>query len=174
MSSAPPRYLALDIGTATGWALSEGDKIVGSGVRDFSSENKGRKGIKFYNFLHGIGYVDAVFFEIIMFRPGYKDKETGMWKGGVTNDGHALYNGLLMVMEMYAAGFGTPTFGVHPGTVKKQFCGHGHATKEEVCASAHAIGWLGGQPGTALCHDEADAIAVLVTQLRARGHRVGF
>lgn len=176
MENPPPRFLGLDIGNCTGWALSDGSKIVGSGVRDFTSESRGRKGVKFYNFLHHIGYVDTIFYEIIMFRPGFKDKETGKWKGGATNDGHSLYNGLLMVMEMYAAGFNIPTFGVHPGTVKRLFCGEGMgaASKEQVCEKAHSMGWRGGQPGTAICHDEADACAVLITQARERGIELGF
>lgn len=167
MTSRAPRYLSLDLGTRTGYALVEGNKLVKSGVRDFSvkaSEHTGRRGIKFYNFLLSIGQVDEIYYEEIQFGGGFKN-DSGKWVG-VTNDGREFYHGLLMLVNMYAAGFGIFTFGVHPSTLKKQFAGHGHADKEQMVARAHELGWKGGQPGTALYHDEVDAIAILETQLR--------
>jgi hypothetical protein len=167
--TALPRYLGLDLGTRTGWALVEGNKLIGSGVRDFSvkaSQHIGKRGIKFYNFLLTLGHVDEIYVEEIQFGGGFKNA-AGKFVG-VTNDGRELYHGLLMLVNMYAAGFGIPTFGIHPSTLKKAFAGHGHATKEEMCAHAHKLGWKGGEPGTALFHDEVDGIALVETQLREK------
>lgn len=165
--SRPPRYLSLDIGTRTGYAVVEGNQLIKSGVRDFSvksSEHIGKRGIKFYNFLLSLGAVDEIYYEEIQFGGGFKNKD-GKFVGA-TNDGRELYHGLLMLVNMYAAGFGIPSFGIHPSTLKKQFAGHGHADKEQMVARAHELGWKGGQPGTAFFHDEVDAIAILETQLR--------
>lgn len=154
-----PRYLGLDIATKTGWCLVEGDQIVKSGVRDFSlkkTEHIGWRGIWFYNLMHEIGYVDEIYYEKIHFNPR------------ASGDHGELYKGLLMVMNMYAASYGIPTFGVWPGTLKKNFTGYGHAEKHDMCQAARALGWKGGVEGTAQGHDEVDAIALLVTELQAR------
>lgn len=165
--SRAPRYLSLDLGTRTGYALVEGDQLIKSGVRDFSvkaSEHIGKRGIKFYNFLLTLGQVDEIYYEEIQFGRGFKTDD-GRWVNP-TNDGREFYHGLLMLMNMYAAGFGIPTFPIHPSTLKKAFTGHGHAKKPDMVARAHELGWKGGSPGTAQYHDEVDAIAMLETQLR--------
>lgn len=156
--------IALDLGTHTGWARSVGDRIVASGVRDFSlkqNEHKGKRGIRFYNFLLTLGQPDVIFYEVVQFtgsRPGGK-----VWAG----DNGELYKGLLMLVNMFGAGFGVPTIGVHPSSLKKQFSGNGKAEKIEMCDTARKYGWLGGSPGTDLHHDEADAGALIITQLRS-------
>lgn len=162
-----PRYLSLDISKFTGYALVEGNQLIKSGVRDFSvkaSEHIGKRGIKFYNFLLSIGQVDEIYYEKVMFSGGFKNA-AGNWTGA-TNDGRELYHGFLMLVNMYAAGFGIPLFGIHVSTLKKQFTGNGHADKEQMVARAHELGWKGGQVGTSLYHDQVDAIALLETQLR--------
>lgn len=159
MSSAP-RYLGLDLAAHTGYAMAEGNKIVASGVRDLSTkktEHIGNRYIKFYNFLLTLGRVDEIFYEKIHFMPA-----------GFSSDGGELHKGLLAIMNMYAASYAIPTIGVWPGTLKKGFTGDGHAKKEHMCAQAHSMGWKGGMQGTSLHHDEADAIALLVTELRTR------
>lgn len=162
-----PRYLGLDLGNCTGYALAEGDRIVASGVRDFSvrsSEHIGRRGIKFYNFLLTFGHVDEIYYEKVQFT-------TNKYR----SDGGELYKGFLMLVNMYAAGYGIPTFGVFPVSLKKAFAGHGHAEKQDMCATARSIGWKGGEKNTAMFHDEVDAIALLVTQLRDKhGIKLGF
>lgn len=157
------RYLALDIGTATGYAIAEGDRIIRSGVRDFSTKRHqhiGNRGIMFYNFLNSLGRIDEIYYEKIMFTGARK--AGGAWTG----DHGELYHGLLMVMNMVAAGYGIPTIGEWPGSIKKAFTGHGGAEKEDMCACARAMGWKGGMPGSREGHDEVDAIALLTTQLR--------
>lgn len=154
------RVLGLDIGTRTGYALVEGDKIVRTGVRDFSiksNEHIGKRGIMFYNFLLTFGQLDEIYYEKIHFVPK-----------GFSADGGELYKGFLMLVNMYAAGYGIPTYGIWPGTLKKAFTGNGAADKELMCATAHLLGWKGGSVGTAQCHDEADGIALVVTQMREK------
>ena len=167
MTERKPRFLGLDIATTTGWALVEGDRLIRSGVRDFSvksSEHIGNRGIKFYNFLREIGFVDEIFYEEIQFGGGFKNAQ-GRWIS-TTNDGRELYHGMLMVLNMYCASLGIQATGIHPSTLKKQFTGRGDSKKEDMCRVAHELGWKGGEPGTTRCHDEADAIALLVTQLK--------
>ena len=164
-----PRYLGLDLGKCTGWAIAEGDRIIQSGVRDFSvksSEHIGHRGIKFYNFLCSLGRVDEIYYEEIQFGGNFKNK-AGQWISP-SSDGREFYHGLLMLVNMYAAGYGIPTFPMHPSTLKKAFAGHGHAEKEDMCRVAHARGWRGGRPGTDSCHDEVDACALLITQLQQK------
>lgn len=172
MESAP-RRLGLDIATRTGYAISEGSKIIRSGVRDFSHEHPGQRGIKFYNFLLSCGHIDEIYVEQIMFGGGFKNAE-GRWISR-TNDNRELYHGFLMLVNMYSAGFCIPVFSIHPTTLKKEFAGHGHADKTDMCAAARSMGWKGGVANTALFHDEVDAIAVLVVEAKRRhGVRLTF
>ena len=155
-----PRCLGIDLGNHTGWAVSEGLKITSSGVRDFSiksHETNGNRGIKFYNFLLSLGHFDKIFYEKVQFTNNFR-----------SGDGGELYKGLLMLVNMYGASFGVEPIGIHPGTLKKAFTGNGRAEKEEMCAIAHSLGWKGGARGTKLMNDEADAIALLVTQVREK------
>lgn len=163
------RSLGLDLGTRTGWALAEGNRLTRSGIRDLSvraSEHKGKRGIKFYNFLLSMGELDEIYVEKIAFTGNFKNKQ-GQWVTP-SNDGRQFYHGLLMIVEMYAAGFDIPVHEVHNSTLKKAFAGAGNATKEEMCARAIELGWPGGHVGTAMFHDEVDAIALVETQLRER------
>lgn len=163
------RYLGLDIGTSTGWALVEGSTIVASGIRDFKvkeSEHKGHRGLRFYNFLIEIyreyGAIDEIFYELVQFT-GTR-KFGGSWSG----DNGEVYKGLLMLVNMFAAGTDTPVTGVHNSTLKKAFAGHGRAEKVDMCRRAHELGWRGGKVGTDKMHDEVDACALLITQLKLR------
>lgn len=163
------RTLGLDLGVRTGWALTENSQLKGSGIRDLSvrtSEHKGKRGIKFYNFLLTMGELDEIYVEKIAFTGNIKNKQ-GQWIAP-SSDGRAFYNGLMMLVEMYSAGFDIPIYEVHNATLKKAFTGHGNATKEEMCEQAIQLGWPGGQFGTALFHDEVDAIALVKTQLLER------
>lgn len=163
--SAPRRYLGLDIGNCTGWAICENGIITSSGVRDFglkASHHRGKRGVAFYNFLLELGQVDGIYYEEVAFTPVR------------TGDGHALYNGLMMLVEMYSYGWDIPMNGVHPSTLKKEFAGHGQAEKKTMCQVAIDLGWKGGVPGTDRYHDECDAIALLFTQLPKIGIDVSF
>ena len=151
-----PRYLGLDIGTHTGYSIAQDRKIIRSGVRDFSSKTGhsiGHRGIMFYNFLMSLGVIDEIFYEKVI---GH------MMRG----DQGELYNGFLMLVNMYASAMGIPCHGVWPGTLKKAFTGRGDADKEMMCSKAHSLGWKGGISGTPIHNDEADACALIITQLR--------
>lgn len=161
-----PCYVGLDLGTRTGWAVAQGASIIKSGVCDFSlkrNQHIGNRFIWFSNFMSDLsknyGPITEIYYEKIMFGgPG----------GRISGDGHELYHGLLAVMNMHAAALGIFTIGVWPGTLKKSFTGSGVAEKKDMCAAAHALGWLGGAIGTAENHDECDALALLFTQLKER------
>lgn len=170
------RILGLDLGNQTGYALAEGGKIARSGVRDFSikkHQHKGERGIAFYNFLLTFGVVDEIYVEAVMFGGNFKNKE-GKWISP-SSDGRELYHGLLMLVQMFAAGTGVEVYPIHNGTLKKEFAGHGGAEKADMCATARAMGWKGGTANTALFHDEVDAIALVETQMRLKhGIRITF
>ena len=158
--SRAPRYLGLDIGTHTGYAIVEGNKLVASGVRDFSVKahrHIGHRGIMFYDFLRQVGRVDEIYYEKVQF--------TG---NRFSSDGGELYKGFLMLVNMYAAGYNIPTFGIWPTTLKKNFAGSGKADKLAMCAQARSLGWKSGKENTDLYHDEVDAIALLHSELRIR------
>lgn len=170
------RYLGLDLGKCTGYALAEGNRFIKTGIWDLSvkaSQSKGQRGIKFYNSLLSLGTIDEIYVEKIAFGGNFKNKK-GEWVAP-SSDGRQFYHGLLMLVEMYAAAFGVQVFEIHPGTLKKDFAGHGGAEKSDMCAVARSLGWKGGQVNTALFHDEVDAIALVETQLRLKfGSRVHF
>lgn len=155
------RYLGLDLGTHTGWALAEGDRYLGSGIQDFSAKRNSHPGhrlVLFSNFLRSLGRIDEIYYERIM----------GGGGGFHSSDGHELYHQLLGVVYMHTCAFSIPTIPVWPGTLKKAFAGHGGAKKAEMCAKAHSLGWKGGRIGTEEGHDEVDALALLITQLKDR------
>lgn len=170
------RVLGLDLSTYTGYALAVGGKIVKCGVRDFSSHKaafRGKKYTSLFNFLISLGKINEIYVEVAKFNGGFKNKEGKIIN--TTNDGRELQHGLLAVVEMYCDMFGIIPIEVHPSTLKKEFAGHGHAEKADMCRAARAIGWKGGEDGTAILHDEADGIALVATQmLKRHGVRVHF
>lgn len=176
MASAPRRMLGLDVSKKTGYALAEGNKFVQCGVWDLSiksHEHYGQQGINFYNALVGIGYVDEIYYEVNPFSGNFKNKK-GDWISP-SSDGKELFHGLLMIMNLFAATYDIDTYPVNGATLKKAFCGHGGAQKADMCAVARSLGWRGGQANTALHDDEADAIALVETQMRLKyGIRVTF
>jgi hypothetical protein len=166
------RFLGLDLATNTGWALVEDGKVIGSGIRKLryaKGEHSGEKYRRFFSLLTEMWPVDEIYYELIQFSGARRGG--GSWSG----DSGETYKGLLAITLMYAAGMDVPVHGVHPATLKKDFTGYGRAEKEDMCRIAHKLGWSGGSRDTALHHDEADAIALLVTQLKQRyGVAVSF
>jgi hypothetical protein len=165
--SGAHRYLGLDLAKRTGYCLAEGDQCLRSGVRDFSgTDDLGRRGIMLYNFLISLGRVEEIYYESNPFGGNFKKKD-GSW-GTASKDGREFLHGMLMVVRMYASGFGAYVIPVNTSTLKKEFTGDGRAEKEDMCRAARSLGWKGGEDGTSLHHDEADGIALVATQIRKR------
>lgn len=165
MSHSPRYTLALDIATSLGWALAEDARIVKSGVVDFSlskHESEGKRLARFYNFLQEFvsNGVHEVFYERVY---GFKGRDTTLF-----NEFHGI---LKLIVDNTP---GVRRFSVNPSSLKLQFAGSGKASKTQMCAVAHALGWQGGEEGTDRDHDECDAIAILVCILRERGYEATF
>ena len=159
------RVIGLDLATKTGWALAENGKIIRSGIRQLRAakdEHDGHRFRRFYTLLTELWPVHEIYYELIQFSGARRGG--GSWSG----DSGETYKGLLAITKMYASGMDIPVHGVHPATLKKAFTGHGRAEKEDMCRMAHKYGWKGGSKDTALHHDEADAIALVITQLKLR------
>ena len=166
MSSAP-RCLSLDIATTTGWAMVQDHKFIDNGVRSFKllpGEHRGHQYIMFYNFLRERGRIDHVFYEEIMFSGSYKDENGKIVN--TTNDGRETYLGFKAIMNMFCAGYDIIPLPIWPGTLKKQFAGHGRAEKHDMCRAARELGWKGAIGNTAAFHDEADAIGIMAIKYR--------
>jgi len=163
------RYvLALDLGSSLGWALSQGSKIINSGIydlkaeakRSFGSDHRAAKKLAFQEFLNKFVMVHEVVFEDIRGLDRYGDT-------------FFLYN-LIGDLEMFCFGSKKPMGKIHSMTLKKGFTGSGKASKEDMCEQAHSMGWKGGKHGTARDNDEADAIALLVVHSRNQRREVSF
>lgn len=163
--SQPPRYtLALDLATSLGWALAENHRIVASGVEDFKlskHELEGQRLSKFYNFMQKFieAGVHEVFYEHVI---GFKGSTTRVF-----DDLHA-------ILKLVCDNAGIKRQGINPASLKKQFTGSGLASKEEMCATAHSLGWRGGLEGTDRDHDECDAIAIIFCVMKERGYEATF
>lgn len=149
--------LGLDLGSTLGFAFYRGGRII-SGERPLSAGGDVLPGEVFCNFqawLEKYRGVDLLVFEDVRGIQSYNFQK--------------LYYGLRGIVEMFHRTHRIPLVGVNPQTLKRRFAGHGHASKHDMCATAHAMGWAGGFHGTDDNNNEADAIAVLVNELRERG-----
>lgn len=144
------RILALDLGTKTGWALSQSDGHIISGSQSFKPqryEGGGMRYLRFYRWLvdvagpEGQGWVDQVIFEEVRRHLGVDAAHT--------------YGGFLSHLGSFCEDRGIPYKGVPVGTIKKHATGRGNAGKDEMIA---AMRLLGHSPAD---DNEADAIALL-------------
>ena len=157
--------LGLDLGRSMGWALSEGNVIVASGVEILSNSDMpiGFRGHMMYNWLLDFTDVDEVYYE----------KVINHGKMNVTRTAHD-YGGYEMIMNLVFYGVRKPVIPIITTTLKKEFTGDGRAQKEDMCRVAHFHGWKGGRPGTAQSNDEADAIALLAVAAARMGQKISF
>jgi Holliday junction resolvasome RuvABC endonuclease subunit len=139
-------YLALDLGTTTGWALCTlgGDTI--SGTESFKVgrfEGGGMRYLRFSRWLdemasHGLG---GIWFEEV--------------RRHVGTDAAHVYGGLMATLTSWAEKRGIPYQGVPVGTIKKHATGKGNANKDAMIAAAVARGFRPADD------NEADALALL-------------
>jgi len=146
--------LSLDLGSSFGWALAHNGKIVESGIVNLYSKDThpGTRFTRFHNWLatKGKGVKHIVYEKISRFESA---------------DSAKVHCGLLALTQMYCLNAGKRMTALHVNTVKKEFTGNGHAKKEEICRTAHRLGWKGGHLDTDVDHDEADAIAIMWVHL---------
>jgi hypothetical protein len=134
--------LALDLGTKTGWATTDG-KNEQSGTHDFSDtrfSGGGMRYLKFEKFLGEFPKPSQVVFEEVR-------------KHNATDAAH-VYGGFLSTLTSWCEKNNIPYQGVPVGTIKRHFTGNGNAGKDKMIGEAKKRGY---KPKN---DDEADAIAL--------------
>jgi Holliday junction resolvasome RuvABC endonuclease subunit len=146
--------LALDLGTKTGWALYNGNKIL-SGVEDFSlkANEKNRQGKRFekfeafLNLMHKEHNINHVFFEKVM--QHHKSRAAA-----------AIYNGFWAVLINWCEKNKINYVGMAVGSIKLFIAGKGNASKDDVINSVKNKGFSDIKDD-----NEADALALLLYAL---------
>ena len=148
--------LALDLGTATGWALRGRDDRITSGTITFRTsrfEGGGMRYLRFTNWLTEIdrlaGPIDRVVFEEV--------------RRHASTDSSHVYGGFLATMTAWCEQRETAYQGVPVGTIKRFATGRGNADKTAVIA---AIRLRGFNPSD---DNEADALAILLWAIETQG-----
>jgi len=138
--------LAIDQATKTGWA-SNYDGDIHSGVVDFSTKRNESKGMIYVNLRKWLS--DGHFYiprDLIIFEQPHN-------RGGAPTQ---IGNGLVAIIQAFAAENGIDYTDVHSGTLKKFTTGKGNATKADMMA------WFKDKIGRdPISDDEADAMAML-------------
>ena len=140
--------LALDIGTATGWAILRDGQISSGSVNFRSSrfEGGGMRFLKFRQWLtetkHQAGGFERIAFEEVRRHAGI--------------DAAHCYGGFLATLTAWAEHHRIPYQGVPVGTWKKALTGKGNASKGDVLAAVKSEGYA---PAS---EDEADAIGIVL------------
>lgn len=152
----PHPVLALDLGTATGWALRGADGLIVSGTACFRPrrfDGGGMRYLRFTNWMTELdrlsGPISAIWFEEVRRHAG--------------TDASHVYGGLMATLTSWAELRGIPYEGVPVGTIKRFATGKGNANK---AAMIEAIRQRGFSPED---DNEADALALLLWALDAKG-----
>ncbi|MBU6955504.1 hypothetical protein KP814_29355 [Hahella sp. HN01] len=148
-------FLALDLGTQTGWALSQPSGIT-SGSESFKPrrfEGGGMRYLRFRRWLtelksHTNG-IDALYFEEV--------------RRHVSTDSAHAYGGFLATLTAWCEHHEIPYQGVPVGTIKRHVSGKGNASKEEVIAAVRKQGFA------PVDDNEADALALLSWAMEHEG-----
>jgi len=143
-----PILLSLDLGTATGWALSNKHGRIMSGTAHFRPrrfEGGGMRYLRFERWLNETrdvsGEINAVYFEEVRRHLG-------------VDAAHA-YGGFLASLTAWCEEHSIPYEGIPVGTIKKFITGKGNAGKQAVIGAVKALGHLPEDD------NEADALALL-------------
>ncbi|MBF0153235.1 MAG: hypothetical protein HQL64_05795 [Magnetococcales bacterium] len=141
-------FLALDLGSKTGWALRQADGTITSGVMEFRPGRFEGGGMAFVRFKHWLDEIllfaeplTAVFFEEVRAHAGVTAAH--------------VYGGFLAHLTAWAEQHQLPYQGVPVGTIKRHATGKGNASKAEVM---EAMRRKGHHPAD---DNAADALAIL-------------
>ena len=144
------KVIGLDLGTKTGYAVTNGSKPVRalSGVANFAPARHEGGGMRFLRFRKWLRDLVADSENTVLF---YEEvaRHTG------TTAAH-VYGGLLGVLTEFCEANGIPYRGLPVGTIKKHATGKGNANKNDMLARANTV--FG--PGIT-SEDQADALWVL-------------
>lgn len=157
VTAGPDVFLALDLGSSTGWALHGRDGAITSGVQQFRPNRFEGGGMAFLRFNHWLselnetaGPIGAVYFEAVRAHTGTIAAQ--------------VFGGFLAHLTAWAEFRDVPYEGVPVATIKKFATTKGNAGKDEVIAAVRRMGF---DPAD---DNEADAIALLRWAL---AHRAG-
>jgi hypothetical protein len=149
-------FLALDLGTTTGWAIRGHDGLITTGTASFKPgryDGGGMRYLRFTNWLTQIdrlsGPISAIWYEEVRRHAG--------------TDAAHVYGGLMASLTSWGELRGIPYEGVPVGTIKRHATGKGNASKEAMITAARARGY------SPVNDNEADAIAILHWALESRG-----
>ena len=153
-----PAVLALDLGSATGWALRTRDDHITSGTTAFRPsrfEGGGMRYLRFRGWLREMldlaGPIDRIVFEEV--------------RRHLSTDSSHVYGGLLATLTAWAELSAIPYEGVPVGTIKRFATGRGNADKAAVIAAMQARGFRPADD------NEADALALLLWATSSTGGR---
>ncbi len=153
-----PAVLALDLGTATGWALRTRDDHITSGTLAFRNDRWEGGGMRFLRFRqwltetkHLASGLDRVVYEQVRRHLG-------------TDSAHA-YGGWLAILTAWCEHHAIPYEGVPVGTIKRFATGRGNADKAAMVAAMQARGFHPADD------NEADALALLLWATTDQGGR---
>lgn len=142
--------MALDLGTRTGWALLRADGKVESGHAHFPvkpGEGQGARYVKFRRWLVDMKQEHADLTDLVY--------EQVMGHGAFQVISAHVYGGMLATLQAFGEHHQLTYRGIGVSTIKKQFAGHGKASKTDVIRQCEALGF---RPAS---DNEADAIALL-------------
>lgn len=142
------KYLSLDLGSRTGWAVHSDESGITSGTVEFRNNRFEGGGMRFLRFKQWlveieklIGGFDSVAVEEVRRHCGV--------------DAAHCYGGFLAVLSSWCEAQKIPYQGIPVGTIKKHATGKGNAGKQAVINAMKA---KGHQPAD---DNEADALALL-------------
>jgi len=156
LASPASAILALDLGTATGWAMQFAGGQIESGTTSFRPsryDGGGMRYLRFRGWLDGIAAdaagVAAIYFEEV--------------RRHIGTDAAHLYGGFLATLTAWCEQRSIPYEGVPVGSIKRHITGKGNADKQAVIAAVRARGFRPADD------NEADAIAILLWAIETRG-----
>ncbi|WP_261970360.1 crossover junction endodeoxyribonuclease RuvC [Prosthecodimorpha staleyi] len=142
-------FLALDLGSATGWALRSPDGHISSGTVSFRPSRYDGGGMRYLRFRSWLDQIEAqargisaVYFEEV--------------RRHVGTDAAHIYGGFLATLTAWCETHSIAYQGVPVGTIKRHITGKGNANKAAVTAAVRAHGFVPADD------NEADAIAILI------------
>lgn len=142
--------LALDLGTRTGWALLRADGRVESGQERFpvkDGEGQGIRYVRFRRWLLDMKQAHPDLAELVY--------EQVMGHGAFQVIASHVYGGMQATLQAFGEHHQIAYRSIGVSTIKKQFAGHGKASKTDVIRQCEALGY---RPAS---DNEADAIALL-------------
>lgn len=150
--------LALDLGTTTGWALTQNGQIH-SGSQLFKPQRFDGGGMRYLRFQRWLNELNQAENPIAM----VVFEEV---RRHVSTDSAHAYGGFMATLTSWCEAQKIPYQGVPVGTIKKHATGKGNASKEEMMAAARAKGFNPSDD------NQADALALLdwaITDMNMEG-----